>query len=225
MTADLPHPPLSILFQDEWIVAVDKPAGQLVHPAENPQEGDAVTMKILRDQIGHQVHVIHRLDRPTSGVLIFAIDPVAARRLHAAFEKHEIQKVYWAVVDGHPVRDNWTCREPIKKDEGAVERSAETKFCVLDRLIDQLALVEAKPKTGRFHQIRRHLLHAGHPIVGDYRYAGVDRSDSLGAQLGTGTRMLLQAKSLRFLHPMTGTNLAIEAPTDSLLEKAMGRSL
>ena len=202
------------------MVAVDKPAGQLVHPGQNPEQEDAVTMKILRDQIGQRVHVIHRLDRPTTGVLLFATDREAARSLHLAFEKHNVQKVYWAVVDGHPADECWTCREPIQKENNAVERSAETVFRTLERLQGQLALVEAKPKTGRFHQIRRHLLHAGHPIVGDYRYAGIERCDELGSRLGTGTRMLLQAKSLRFQHPITGSNISIKSPVDPLIQKS-----
>ncbi len=213
--------PLSILFQDEWIVAVDKPAGQLVHPAQVPQEGDEVTMKILRDQIGQRVHLIHRLDRPTSGVLLFATEKSAAQRLNKAFEKREVAKLYWAVVNGTPDRDMWVCEEPIQKEEGAVIRSAETSFRILERLDGDLALIEARPKTGRFHQIRRHLLHAGHPIVGDYRYADEDHCDALGAELGTGTRMLLQAKSLRFIHPVTDADLLIEAPVDSAIERCL----
>ncbi|MCB1095097.1 MAG: RluA family pseudouridine synthase [Verrucomicrobiae bacterium] len=214
---DTSLPPLAILFRDEWIVAIDKPAGQLVHPAEEPAEGDLVTMKILRDQIGERVHLIHRLDRPTSGVMVFAIDSEVARKLHQAFEAQDVQKIYWAVIDGHPTSDDWRCAEPIRKSETAPERSAETEFRVIDRLPQSLALVEARPRTGRFHQIRRHLLHAGHPIVGDYRYMGNARCDELGSLLGTGSRMLLQAKSLQFQHPTTGSPLHIEAPTDPLI--------
>ena len=213
--------PLTILFQDEWIVAVDKPAGQLVHPAQTPQEGDEVTMKILRDQIGQQVHVIHRLDRPTSGVLLFAKEKNAARGLHQAFEKHEVTKVYWAVANGRPDRDSWVCEEPIQKEAGAVARTAETTFRVLQRLNEELTLMEALPKTGRFHQIRRHLVHAGYPIVGDYRYAGEANCDALGLKLGIGTRMLLQAKSLRFVHPVTNAGLLIEAPVDPAIETCL----
>ena len=180
-----------------------------------------MTMKILRDQIGQRVHLIHRLDRPTSGVLLFATEKSAAQRLNKAFEKREVAKLYWAVVNGTPDRDMWVCEEPIQKEEGAVIRSAETSFRILERLDGDLALIEARPKTGRFHQIRRHLLHAGHPIVGDYRYADEDHCDALGAELGTGTRMLLQAKSLRFIHPVTDADLLIEAPVDSAIERCL----
>jgi len=211
--------PLDILYQDDVIVAVAKPAGQLVIPADLPQVGDEVTMKILRDQIGARVHPIHRLDRPTSGVLIFATDPEVARMLHQAFERHEVEKVYQAVIVGHPLAPRWRCQEPIQKKEGAPEREACTDFTVLQQLSHGLSLIEALPKTGRFHQIRRHLLHVGHPIVGDYRYAGVERCDHLGKVLGTGSRMLLQATSLRLKHPVSGEDLFIQAPLDEALAR------
>jgi len=218
------HHSLSLLYEDEWIVAVNKPAGQLVHPAEVPAEGDLVTMKLLRDQIGQQVYVIHRLDRPTSGVLLFATDQEAARTMHAAFENREVEKVYWAVVDGMPAAEQWTCQEPIRKGDDQKERAAETTFEVLEVLAGNMALVEARPKTGRFHQIRRHLLHAGTPIIGDYRYAGIERCVQLGATLGTGTRMLLQARSLQFQHPQSGSGLLIEAPVDPLIQQLRNQS-
>lgn len=202
-------------------MAVDKPAGQMVIPADEPKEGDEVTMKILRDQIGKRVHPIHRLDRPTSGVLIFATDPEVARALHLAFERHEVEKVYWAVIIGQPLANEWTCTAPIQKKEGEPHRDAHTDFRVLQKVKGGLTLVEAIPKTGRFHQIRRHLLHVGHPIVGDYRYAGVERCDYLGERLGTESRMLLQAKSLRLKHPVTDEELLIEAPVDEVMARCL----
>ena len=212
---------LQILYQDESIVAVDKPAGQMVIPADEPQESDEVTMKILRDQIGKRVHPIHRLDRPTSGVLIFATDPEVARELHFTFERHEIEKTYWAIIVGRPLAAEWTCTAPIQKKEGAPSREAHTDFKILQHAKAGLTLIEALPKTGRFHQIRRHLLHVGHPIVGDYRYTGVERCDYFGEKLGTGSRMLLQAKSLKLKHPVTAAELLIEAPVDKAIAKAL----
>lgn len=214
--------PLRILYQDQLLIAVDKPAGQLVHPADLPHPGDEVTLKILRDQIGatpEQLHLIHRLDRPTTGVLLFGRDKQSARRLRAAFDKREISKTYHAIIVGHPAQDTWTCDEPLQKDESSPLKSASTSFRVLARLAENLAHVEARPHTGRFHQIRRHLLHTGHPIVGDYRYLGIETCDTLGARLGIGTRMLLQAKVLELQHPGTGEPLTITAPTDSLFTR------
>lgn len=208
---------LNILYQDEWLVAVDKPAGQLVHPADDPKPEDVVTMKLLRDQLGRQVHPIHRLDCPTSGVLLFTFDGGVTKKLRRAFDRQEVEKVYWAVVNGQPAEDEWVSREGLRKTEDAPLREAVTRFRVIRRLGEKLALVEARPETGRFHQIRRHLLGAGHPIVGDYRYGGVAFCDAQGEELGSGTRMLLQAKELRFVHPMLGEELVIEAPVDEVI--------
>ncbi len=210
--------PLSVLYHDEWIIAVDKPAGQMVIPSEKPKADDEVTMKILRDQIGVRVHPIHRLDRPTSGVLLFSINRDAARTLHAAFANHEVCKIYRTVVSGRPAWETWTCRQPLANDDTSDAKSAETTFRVIEHLTHDLSLLEAQPKSGRFHQIRRHLAHLGYPIVGDYRYAGIEISDQLGVLLGTGTRMLLQAVSLQLRHPVTGKNLFIEAPIDPLIQ-------
>jgi tRNA pseudouridine65 synthase len=222
------EPPLSILYQDAWLVAVNKPAGHLVHPAETPAEGDLVTMKILRDQIGQRVHPIHRLDRPTSGVLLFGIDKEVAHQLHKALERHEFQKIYWAIVNGVPSSVKWDCREPIQKQDQAPIRDAHTSFrqlisrepeCLSEYSSPTISLIEATPHTGRYHQIRRHLLHANLPIVGDYRYAGIEPSDALGKHLTTGSRMLLQAKKLSLIHPATQEELIIETPIDPCFQK------
>lgn len=202
-----------ILYRDEWMCVVDKPAGWLVHPADEPQEGDLVAMKWLRDHIGERVNSVHRLDRPTCGVLLFGIELEATRRLHKALERHEFEKTYRAIVSGPPELEQWECREPIQKMEGAPVRDAWTSFKLLEKREiggEQFSLVEAVPHTGRFHQIRRHLLHAGLPIVGDYRYAGIERSDELCSLLAIGTRMLLQAAKLELQHPVRGEMLSIE---------------
>ncbi len=211
---------LNILYQDEWLIAVDKPAGQLVHPAEQPQDDDLVTMKILRNQIQQEVHVIHRLDRPTSGVLLFAINDRAAKKIRQDFEKRKIEKIYHAVVLGHPALSSWTCRIPLQKNADSPLLEAETEFTVLKMICEQSSLIEARPKTGRFHQIRRHLLHANHPIIGDYRYLGIERCDQLGKEFAIGTRMLLQAKALKFEHPFLKKEILIEAPPDPLFPSA-----
>ncbi|MCP5536859.1 MAG: hypothetical protein H7A51_11595 [Akkermansiaceae bacterium] len=221
MTA--PDEPLTILYQDEWLVAVDKPAGHLVHPADIPKEGDMVTMKILRDQIGRHVYNIHRIDRPTTGVLLFALARNTARSLHRALERHEVCKKYWAVVSGPAPDEPWECRLPLQKNPDSPVQEARTGFqrltsisptCLSEETTPVLSLVEATPHTGRYHQIRRHLIHLGLPIVGDYRYAGIEASNLLGKSLGTGTRMLLQSKSLSLTHPVTGQHTHIEAPVD-----------
>jgi tRNA pseudouridine65 synthase len=221
-------PSLQILYQDQWMVAVDKPAGWLVHPASEPQDDDLVAMKILRDQIGERLYTIHRIDRPTTGVLLMGIDPIVSAKLHHALAAHEMQKTYWAIIHGRPPESLWECTEPIEKEPGKPIRDAHTSFHLLETVRhprlshfddDKLSLIEAIPHTGRFHQIRRHLLHVGFPIIGDYRYGGIERCDALGNLLETGTRMLLMAKKLTFAHPVTSESITIEAPTDPMFKK------
>ncbi len=225
------HSSLNILYQDEWMVAVDKPAGWLVHPASDPQEGDLVVMKILRDQIGKRVYTIHRIDRPTTGVLLMGIDREISQALHHALAAHEMSKTYWAVIHGKPSETEWDCTAPIQKEEDKPIREAHTSFRLLETIRsptltnsdlteDRLSLIEATPHTGRFHQIRRHLLHAGHPIIGDYRYGGIDRCNQLGKLLSTESRMLLMAKKLKLTHPVTKEPLTITAEPEAMFLKA-----
>lgn len=219
--------PLAILYQDEFLVAIDKPAGMIVHPAADPVDPEWIAMKRLRDQLGQRVYPAHRLDRPTSGVLLFALDKATAALAQQAFERRRVVKTYHAIVCGN-VPERWACVTPLAANPGDEFLPAETAFERLavtaagkfhDHPTLVLSLVKAIPATGRFHQIRRHLLEAGHPVVGDFRYAGMDRSHELGGILGTGTRMLLQSKSLELDHPHTGERLKIEAPMDAEFSK------
>lgn len=221
---------LNILYQDECLIAVNKPAGHLVHPADQPKSDDLVTMKILRDQLGQHVFPVHRLDRPTCGVLLFAKDEKSTRIITTAFQEGKVKKTYLAMIMGIPQMKEWECSEPIQKNEASRIQRAHTHFKILQNFTTEklqsldvkgLSLLEANPITGRFHQIRRHLLHSGFPIVGDYRYAGIEKCDLLGDLLGTGTRMLLQSKSLSFDHPITKRNIQIEAPLDEAFVKAL----
>ncbi|MCW1921431.1 pseudouridine synthase [Luteolibacter arcticus] len=215
--------PLSILYQDDALVAIDKPAGMIVHPGRDVEGPEWVAMKRVRDLLGCQVHTVHRLDRPTSGVLLFALDLVTCARVQQFFEKRQVEKTYLAVVEGI-TPERWTCETPLQRIPGEPTQSARTTFERLAvvpagsfaRLPElSLSLLRVLPHTGRYHQIRRHLLEAGHPIVGDFRYAGADRSMEIGESLGTGTRMLLQAKSLRLPHHRSGEPMEISAPADA----------
>ncbi len=214
--------PLTVLFEDEYLVAIDKPAGLLVHPAHEHEGPEWIAMKRLRDQLGRLVFPVHRLDRPTSGVLLFALDKQTAGLIQQTFERRQVMKVYQAVVCGLTPAA-WICETPLRPSPADAPQTAKTGFERLDvtpasflaadpALI--LSLLKAMPATGRFHQIRRHLLEAGFPIVGDFRYAEMQLSHALGETLGIGTRMLLQAKSLTFNHPYTGNPLHIQAPDD-----------
>ena len=211
---------LDILYQDEWLVAVDKPAGMLVHPADKPQSDDLVAMKILRDQLGQHVYTVHRLDRPTTGVLLFALNQDIARNMHRIFEEKRVQKIYHAVVEGEPNLAEWMNDTPIQKDESKPFREARTEFRLLggwQREGVRFSLLECIPHTGRFHQIRRHLIDVGLPIVGDFRYAGIEKSLALGQLLSTGDEMQLKSVSLRFSHPATEEETFIQLRESAFL--------
>lgn len=214
--------PLNILFQDEFLVAIDKPPGMLVHPVREPVETEWIAMKRLRDQLGQRVFPVHRLDRPTSGALLFALNKSTAALAQQAFEQRKVVKTYQAIVCGN-VPEKWICETPLGANAGDLPLPANTlferiavrkvgSFAAYPGLV--LSLLKITPTTGRFHQIRRHLVEAGYPVVGDFRYAGMERSYELGEVLGIGTRMLLQAKALEFDHPHTGARFRIEAPVD-----------
>jgi tRNA pseudouridine65 synthase len=214
--------PLKILFEDEFLIAIDKPAGMIVHPGREAEGPEWIAMKRLRDQLGKPVFPVHRLDRPTSGVLLFALDKVTAGLAQQAFERRMVVKTYHAVVCG-TTPPAWVCETPLRtnpEDELLPARTSFERLAVApvstfsrDPMLS-LTLLKALPTTGRFHQIRRHLLDAGFPIAGDFRYAGMERSYALGEVLGIGTRMLLQAKSLKIKHPRTEEPLEIQAPAD-----------
>jgi tRNA pseudouridine65 synthase len=211
--------PLTILFEDEYLVAIDKPAGMIVHAGHLPEGPEWIAMKRLRDQLGRHVYPVHRLDRPTSGVLLFALDQKTVALAKKSFELRNVLKTYHAIVCGIPP-ESWICETPLRTAPDDSLKEALTSFKRLKTAVALgdpplvLSLIEVSPQTGRYHQIRRHLLEAGFPIVGDFRYAGESRSFQLGERLGTGTRMLLKAMALKIQHPFTGKLLHITAPED-----------
>jgi tRNA pseudouridine65 synthase len=211
---------LYIIYQDEFLVAIDKPAGMIVHPGREPEGPEWIAMKRLRDELGKRVYPVHRIDRPTTGVLLMALDKQTAGLAQQAFELRKVMKIYLAVVSGVASAE-WICETPLQGNSDDPLFDARTSFermaitpdaCFSGDPSLRLSLVKAIPDTGRYHQIRRHLQLAGFPIIGDFRYAGQETSFRHGEILGTGTRMLLQAKLLELTHPRTGERLRIEAP-------------
>lgn len=210
---------LTILYKDEVLIAIDKPKGMVVHAGKKPIEREYVAMKVLKDQIGMFVHTIHRLDRPTSGVLLFALESEAGKAMHRQFAEHKIQKQYLAAVRGE-TPESWQCAEPLQTKSDEKWRECETHFKRLHLLppgalaedpANGYTLVEASPVSGRHHQIRQHLASAGFPIVGDYLYGDEDQNNDLAEKTGI-TRMMLHAWKLTFLHPVSGEPVLIEAP-------------
>ncbi|MCG3173754.1 MAG: tRNA pseudouridine synthase C [Myxococcota bacterium] len=198
---------LPILFRDEWLCAVDKPSGLAVHRGWARERDTAMTL--LRDQLGQWVYPPHRLDRGTSGCLVFALNPEAARALGEQFERGEVFKRYLALTRGE-WRDPVLLDHPVRADRKGVRVPAATAFRPLARG-GGFTLTEAIPRTGRLHQIRQHLKHLGHPIVGDVEYGKGDINRRFRAEFGF-HRLALHAAELRLKHPVTGAGFIFRAP-------------
>jgi RluA family pseudouridine synthase len=217
--------PLAVLYRDEWLLAVTKPAGLQVHASADPTRPDLFT--ILRRQLAGDavaegeglpyLALHHRLDIDTSGVIVFASAPEANRGLAEAFGEHRVEKVYEAITGRAAAAPagRWTARGPLAPvGTGRAARvrvvaggqTAETSFAVVRRYPDAL-LVEARPATGRKHQVRAHLSDAGLPIAGDARYGGPPSIGGVAVP-----RTMLHAARLRFSHPVTGAPLDIRCP-------------
>lgn len=210
---------LNILYQDDRLVAVDKPAGILVHQTRHAEPAGQIAMKILRDQLGQKVFTIHRLDRPTSGVLLFATTKDGLRLAHDLFEKRQVTKKYIAVVHGETPL-HWQADTPLFRSDDETPREARTDFRRLHYQPHgsfpaapelEVSVIEAIPQTGRYHQIRQHLHRSGHPIVGDYLYGNIDQNNHVAEQTGI-SRMMLMSSELHFRHPVTGSPIEIKAP-------------
>jgi tRNA pseudouridine65 synthase len=201
---------LAVLHADEALIAVAKPAGELVHPGW--ARGEPTTMTRLRDALGTWVYPVHRLDRPTSGVLVMARNPETAATLGETWRSGRVEKRYLALVRGtfpeavevdHPVRKN------ERGDERVPAVTAFRRLGVSDR--ERCSLIEARPLTGRLHQIRRHLKHLSHPIVGDVTYGDGRTNRHYRAEWGL-SRLCLHAERLALSHPASGEPLVLVAP-------------
>jgi len=202
-------PAIELLYVDEALVVANKPSGLLVHRGWD--NDDDVAMFRVRDAIGQQVASVHRLDRGTSGALLFARTPAAATALGCAFEAGRVEKRYLALVRGMPP-DEGVIDHPVPKREHGDRVSALTRFRTIARsTVDRCSLVEAAPETGRLHQIRRHLKHIHHPLVGDVNYGSGDINRHYRATYGL-HRLALHASWIRFAHPVTGEMLEVSAP-------------
>jgi tRNA pseudouridine65 synthase len=218
---------LPILYIDEHLVAIDKPAGLLVHRTALDTREQRFALQLLRDQLGRPVWPAHRLDKGTSGVLLFALDASVASLLGQAFESAQMSKCYLALVRGWPsaeagLIDHPLARDPERASAGQEMLAARTAWTLQRRLewplaLDprfpgsRFALIEARPETGRRHQIRRHLKHIAHPIIGDATHGKGPLNRAVAAHLGV-QRLWLHALSLAFAHPLTGAPLRVEAP-------------
>ncbi|WP_376696956.1 pseudouridine synthase [Wenzhouxiangella sp. EGI_FJ10305] len=209
-----------IIYHDDCLCAVDKPPGILVHRSNIAASDREFVMQNLRDQLGQRVWPVHRLDRATSGVLLFALDPDTAKKLGLAFVDRHVDKRYLAVVRGW-TEEAGTIDHPVARHERAEAREARTHYrslasCELPIPIGgfetaRYSLVEARPETGRRHQIRRHFKHISHHLVGDTTY-GDGRHNRLFREHLHCHRMLLHASRLELEHPYDDSRLELTAP-------------
>lgn len=250
-------PVLTILYQDEYLVAVDKPAGLFVHRSFMDKGEIYFALQLVRDQIGKYVYPLHRLDRPTSGVLLFALTKEVAKRMNEAFAHKsqtviegnseddkeaksakstlELTKTYYALVRGHlPIVEKSQLIEHSLKEKldklgdkkvsrDKAPQSAQTYYQVIKQASLPIALgrfdsvryslVRLTPITGRRHQIRRHLAHLRHPIIGDINYGDNKQNPFFIEHFGF-KRLMLIAQSLSFIHPVTEQKVMITAEFD-----------
>lgn len=228
-------PALTILYQDEFIVAVDKPANMFVHRTYLNRQERYVILQVLRDQIGKYVYPLHRLDRATSGVLLFALDEVTARDMCELFKHHDINKEYVALVRGFSPDQgevNRPLKEKLEKIAGAFSdhdkepQSAQTFYQTLKRVDLPIAfgkfatvrysLVALQPQTGRRHQLRRHMNGINHPIIGDVSHGDNKQNHFFKQHMGF-SRLMLHASLLEFIHPVTKQKLSINSSPLSAL--------
>ena len=210
---------MEIIYKDEQILVIDKPAGIPVLPDGWEQDAPYL-VKMLEEEHG-KLWVVHRLDKGTSGVMVFARDAESHRALNIQFENHEAMKTYHAIVEGNPKWDEKVTKFPLRVNVGKKHRTAvddkngkpaETHFRVIKRYQD-MALIEAKPMTGRTHQIRVHAYALGHPLLGDVLYSA--------QETWLITRPALHAQTLSLIHPMTNERMKFTAPHPADFESVL----
>lgn len=220
--------PLTEIYRDAWLLVVHKPAGLLVHRSPIDRHETEFALQYARTMNGGEhVYPLHRLDKPTSGLLVFARDPQTARTLGKAFMDGQVHKTYLAMVRGwlpeqglidHPLRDEPEDRrvkdqlQPLREARTHYRRLATTEIPVQieGHATSRYSLVELTPETGRKHQLRRHMKHISHPIIGDANHGRGRHNRYFAERFGEG-RLMLAATAMRFTHPGTGLELHLRA--------------
>lgn len=224
---------LEILYQDDTLIAVNKPAGLAVHRSKMVSNADIFLIDVLRAQVGGTLYLAHRLDRATSGVLLIARSAEIAASLGEQFMSRDVHKQYLTVVRGWPEPDEGLVdyslpgsREtgPRREARTAYRRLATVEVPIaLGRYPQQrYALVLTEPQTGRFRQIRKHMAHLHHPVIGDCQHGRSDHNRLYKQYFGC-HRMLLHAWRLSFRHPLDGRPMVLEAPLDTAFESLLER--
>lgn len=230
---------LSILYQDEHIVVIDKPSGLLVHRSLIDKRETRFALQMTRDQIGQYVYPVHRLDKPTSGVLVMGLSSEIATQLSQQFSQKRISKKYMALVRGYTLNEgtiDYALKEELDKmtdnkaqqDKPAQEAithyktlwKGEIPVAVGRYSSARYSLVSLTPETGRKHQIRRHMKHIFHPIVGDTTH-GDGKHNAMFRERFALSRLLLVATELRFEHPVTGASVKLSASLGEEFERVL----
>ncbi len=229
------HLPLTIIYRDDSLVVVDKPSGLMTHRSRIAEDDTSSAMELLRDHLGEWVYPVHRLDRATSGLLLFGRDKDNARRLHESLAQGQFEKVYWAITRGHaPItqeidralkekRDRITDK---KAQHDKAPQSAQTSIETLAHVSLPIALgrypsarfslVQAVPKTGRRHQLRRHLAGINYPIIGDTTHGRGEQNRFFRDHFFC-HRLLLSAVGMTIPHPLTGERITLSAPLSGVM--------
>jgi tRNA pseudouridine65 synthase len=233
-------PELEILYQDQYLVAVNKPSGLLVHRSWLDTHATEFALQKVRNQIGQYVYPVHRLDRPTSGVLLFALDKESAKNLSEQFINQTTEKRYLAVVRGYlgdgeldyPLKEKLDKIADKRAQQDKPAQEAFTQYCCLRQTelpiavrpydCSRYSLMELTPKTGRKHQLRRHMAHLRHPIIGDTSH-GDGKHNAMFRDNFDCRRLLLHAAYLSFNHPKTGELVEIDAPLDEVFSDLLTR--
>jgi tRNA pseudouridine65 synthase len=207
---------MNILYQDEHMVAVNKPSGLLVH--RGWAKDKVVAMTEVRDMLGTWVYPIHRLDRGASGALLFALSSEIASILGKSFSNREVDKRYLALVRGVPAEEGLIDHD-IPKRESGPKVSAQTEFYRLG-VSGRYSLVEVRPRTGRLHQIRKHMKHISCPLIGDVRYGKGEHNRHFRSNYNL-HRLALHSHLLAVAHPLSGQRLEIRAPLPADLRETI----
>ncbi|WP_285543323.1 pseudouridine synthase [Dyadobacter frigoris] len=218
MPVSSPVPVLEIIYRDADLVAINKPHGLLVHRSFIAADTSEFAVQILRDQIGQKVYPVHRLDRKTSGVLLFALNDRMNSLMQMQFQEGKVEKHYRAIVRGF-TPDYLEIDYPLKRDDGVVQE-AFTAFETLQKTeldlpfgkhpTSRYSLVDLHPTTGRMHQLRKHMAHIFHPIIGD-RPHGCNKQNKFFKEHFEMDSMLLHAREIKFVHPDNQNILSISA--------------
>ena len=226
-------PALPVLHQCANLVAINKPHGLLVHRSPIAADASEFAVQLLRDQLGQRVYPVHRLDRKTGGVLLFALSEAMNAAMQQQFMDSQVAKTYLAIVRGY-TPDEQAIDYPLRRDDGHTVTVLQDAFTMVKTLrrtevampfgkhtTSRYSLVELTPTTGRMHQLRKHMAHVLHPIIGD-RPHGCNKQNKLFLERFGMNTMLLHARQIRFQHPVSAETITITAPWQAEFGRMLG---